>query len=73
MKMNAKKTATKREETGVDDVRRVREKIARQHRGDLAAHVAETNRIAGVVRKQIPLGPVVQPPAGAGRRSGTEG
>jgi hypothetical protein len=33
------------EETAVGDVRRVREAIARQHGGNLRAHVAETNRL----------------------------
>lgn len=51
-----------REETGVDDVRRVREQIAAQHQGDLAAHVKETNRIAEQARQRLRLGPVVKPP-----------
>ena len=50
------------EETGVEDVRRVRERIAAEHRGDLAAHVAETNRIAEELRQRLRLGPVVKPP-----------
>ena len=50
------------EETGVEDVRRVCEQIARQHAGDLAAHVAETNRIAEEVRRRLALDPVVPPP-----------
>jgi hypothetical protein len=70
--MNNKETAPHREETGVDDVRRVREKIARDHNGDLAAHVAETNRIAEELRRRLRLGRVVPPPTG-GQRSGTEG
>lgn len=50
------------EETGVDDVRRVREQIAAQHQGDLAAHVAETNRIAEQARQRLGLGRVVEAP-----------
>jgi hypothetical protein len=34
------------EPTAVDDVRRVREKIAREHAGNLQQHVEETNQIA---------------------------
>jgi hypothetical protein len=59
--------------TGVDDVRRVREAIARQHRGNLAEHVLETNRIAEKVRERLGLGQTVQPPARTAPRSGTEG
>ena len=33
------------EPTAADDVRRVREKIAGEHGGDLRKHVEETNRI----------------------------
>ena len=62
-----------REETGVADVRRAREAIAKQHGDDLAAHVAESNRIADVLREQLKLGPVVQPPQRRRPRSGTEG
>ena len=59
--------------TGVDDVRVVRERIAALHRGDLAAHVAETNRLAEEARLSLRLGPVVSPPAEPNRRSGTDG
>lgn len=61
--MKAKGKTAEREQTGVDDVRRVRERIAAQHRGDLAAHVAETNRIAEEARERLGLGPVVKPPS----------
>jgi len=37
----------KSEPTAVDDVRLVREKIAREHGGDLRKHLEETNRIGG--------------------------
>jgi len=61
------------EETGVDDVRRVRESIARQHNGNLVEHVAESNRIADTLREKLRLGPVVQPPTRLARKLGTEG
>ena len=63
----------KPEETGVADVRRAREAIAKQHGDDLAGHVAESNRIADAVREQLKLGPIVQPPQRRKPRSGTEG
>ena len=50
------------EATGVADVRRAREAIARRHDGDLAGHVAESTRIAGELRDVLRLGPVVPPP-----------
>jgi hypothetical protein len=64
----------KPEETGVTDVRRAREAIAAQHSGDLAEHVAKSNRIAEELRTKLRLGPVVQPPAHARKkpRSGME-
>ncbi len=49
------KLETKRELTGVDDVRRVRDAIARQHHGDLAEHIKESNRIAAVVIRKYKL------------------
>lgn len=61
------------EETGVSDVRRVRELIARQHKGNLREHVAESNRIAKELREKLQLGPVVQPPDQRTPRSGMEG
>jgi hypothetical protein len=63
----------KPEETGVADVRRVRELIARQHNGNLAEHVAESNRIADALRDTLRLGPVVQPPTHRVPKSGTQG
>ncbi len=71
--MNPKLPTHPEEETGVDDVRRVREQIARQHHGDFTAHVAETNRIAAELAARLHLGPVVPPPLGGRQRSGTEG
>ena len=61
----------KPEETGVADVRRVCEAIAREHHGNLAEHVAESNRIADAVREKLRLGPVVQPPTHPAPLSGT--
>lgn len=69
--MNA--NSPKPEETGVTDVRRVRESIARQHNGNLAEHVAESNRIADALRDKLRLGPIVQPPSRRAQKSGTEG
>lgn len=60
------------DETGVSDVRRVRESIARQHRGNLVEHVAESNRIANDLRAKLRLGPVIQPAARQRSKSGTE-
>ncbi|HEX4795470.1 MAG TPA: hypothetical protein VH370_16860 [Humisphaera sp.] len=48
-------------QTAVDDVRRVREQIARQHQGDLKAHRQETNQIAAEYRAKLGL-KLVQPP-----------
>ena len=62
----------KPEETGVTDVRRVRESIARQHNGNLAEHVAESNRITDALRDTLRLGPIVQPPSRRSLKSGTE-
>lgn len=50
-------------ESGVTDVRRVRTAIASQHGGDLAAHVAESNRIAEALQAELGLGQTVLPPA----------
>ncbi len=58
------------EGTAVDDVRRVREKIARQHRGDLRGHIEETNRIAAQLRARLNV-KLVQPPADNPSRVGS--
>lgn len=71
--MKTKKPSSDHEESGVDDVRRAREAIARQHKGDLAAHIAETNRIGDELRKQGKLGPIVKAPPRGRKRSGTQG
>jgi hypothetical protein len=61
--MNRNETIRQTEETGIDDVRRVREQIAPEHGDDLAGHLAETNRIAEELRQCLNLGPIVKPPA----------
>ncbi len=60
-------------ESGVTDVRRVRESIAREHEGDLAGHVAESNRIAESVREKLRLGRTIQPPSRPGQKAGAGG
>ncbi len=57
--------------TAVDDVRHVREQIARQHRGNLLEHMAETNRIFEQLREKLNLKVVL--PSNDSRRSGTDG
>lgn len=41
--------------TAVDDVRRVREAIAAQHKGNFREHIAETNRIFEELREKLNL------------------
>jgi hypothetical protein len=53
---------TQSEPTAVDDVRRVREAIARQHNGDIRQHMEETNRIFEQLRAALNLKSPVQPP-----------
>lgn len=53
---------SKPESTLVDDVRRVREKIAGQHRGDFQSHREETNRIFEELREKLHV-KVPPPPA----------
>jgi hypothetical protein len=43
------------EPSSVDDVRRVRERIAAEHRGDFRGHREETNRIFEQVRARLRL------------------
>lgn len=43
------------ERTAVDDVRSVREKIARQHAGDMREHVKESHRLTRELRKKLGL------------------
>ena len=60
------------QDTGVADVRLVREKIAAQHHGDLRQHVAETDRIVEPLIDRLGLKEGV-PPRKDDLRSGTEG
>ena len=60
------------EETGVADVRVVRNKIAAQYNGDLRKHVADTDRIVEPLVEKLGLKQGV-PPRTNDRRSGTEG
>lgn len=60
------------EDTGVADVRVVREKIAFLYRGDLRKHVADTQRIVEPLIEKLGLKEGV-PPRKDDRRSGTEG
>jgi hypothetical protein len=60
------------DQTGVADVRLVREKIAAQYKGDLRKHVAETDRIVQPLIEKLGLKEGV-PPKKDDRRSGTEG
>lgn len=60
------------EPTAVDDVRRVREKIARQHGGNLREHVEETNRITAEIRAKLKV-KVIPPSGPTPRRAGTDG
>jgi hypothetical protein len=60
------------EVTAVDDVRRVREKIAKQHRGNIHEHLKETNRIFEELRVKLGL-KTVRPAPRAKNRDGTRG
>ena len=60
------------EETGVADVRRVREKIAAQYHGDLRQHIADTNQIVEPLIEKLGLKQGI-PARQDHRRSGTEG
>ncbi len=58
--------------TAIDDVRRVRDKIARDHGGDLHKHVEETNRIAAEIQARLKV-KIVAPPTPRRKRAGTGG
>jgi hypothetical protein len=60
------------EETGVADVRRVREKIAAQYHGDLREHIADTDRIVEPLIEKLGLKQGIAARQDD-RRSGTEG
>lgn len=60
------------DQTGVADVRIVRDKIASLYQGDLRKHVAETDAIVGPLIEKLGLKQGA-PPRKDDRRSGTEG
>ena len=71
--MNAEKdTAEPSENTGVADVRQIRENIAAQYGGDLRKHIAETNRIVEPLVRELELKEGAQV-RNNGRRFGTSG
>lgn len=49
------------EETAVDDVRRVREAIAAEHRGNILEHIQESNRIFEQNRERLGIKPAQLP------------
>jgi hypothetical protein len=73
-KPNATTTTTNdpSDETGVADVRTVRDKIASLYDGDLRKHVAETDAIVAPLIEKLGLKQGI-PPRTDDRRSGTEG
>ncbi len=72
MSVDSQKKTDPSEETGVADVRRVREKIAAQYHGDLREHIADTNRIVEPFIEKLGLKQGI-PARQDDRRSGTEG
>ena len=58
------------EPNAVDNVRRVREQIDREHGSDLQGHVDEITRIAAAFRSKFKIRPVPASKAGS-ERSGT--
>ncbi|HZL34749.1 MAG TPA: hypothetical protein VFC78_05515 [Tepidisphaeraceae bacterium] len=63
---------TAREETSVDDVRRIREQFDRESGGDIRKHVEQTNRVVEELRDKLGLN-IVQPPPHRKLRDGTGG
>jgi hypothetical protein len=49
------------EPTAVDDVRRVREQIAKCHQGNIREHMKETNRLFEQMRAELDLKVVLTP------------
>lgn len=72
MSANPQKKIDPSEDTGVADVRAVRERIAAEYNGDLRRHAAETERLVEPLIEKLGLKQGV-PPQSNGRRSGTEG
>lgn len=66
--MQSKHTAT--DETAVDAVRQVRDRLDRESAGDIGKHVEETNRVVEELRQKLGL-TIVQPPPRQKRRDGT--
>jgi hypothetical protein len=66
----ADRCSKKSQQTAVDDVRRVRERIAKKYGGNLAKHIAETNRIGEKLRAKLNVRLV---PDAARLRDGTRG
>jgi len=62
----------KLEPTAVDDVRRVREKIACESAGNLLEHIKETNRVGEQLRAKLNVRLVLLPREGA-THDGTRG
>jgi len=63
---------TAREETAVDDVRRIREQLDRESGGDIRKHVQQTNRVVEALREKLGL-KIVQPPDRQQRRDDANG
>lgn len=72
MSANSQNNVDPSEDTGVADVRLVREKIAAQYKGDLRKHVAETNQIVEPLIEKLGLKQGT-PSHTQQQRSGTEG
>ena len=51
------------QQTAVDDVRLVREKIASEDSGDIRKHIEETNRIGEELRAKLNVRPIAGSPA----------
>lgn len=71
MSTESQNKADATEDTGVTDVRNVREKIASLYDGDLRKHAAETDRIVAPFIEKLGLKQGAPPPRD-NRRPGTE-
>jgi len=72
MSQESQKKTDAAEDSGVADVRRVREKIQAEHGGNLKKHVAQTNKMVEPLMEKLGLKHGT-PMRKDGRRSGTEG
>lgn len=70
--MSEQETATREQQSGVDDVRRVREEIAALYGGDIRAHIADTNRIVAPLLEKLGIKEGA-PSKRTDSRTGTEG